>query len=497
MKRNKKLFAEIKQDIIGLPWYRQRFDACPHFMCFIGHAHISEVVKSKYPFGQKTVFTGFSKNRADWYHSQNELEETARKIIEISKTNQHIGLEIIAEYKKSENDFYALCLKIKDINLSILTDTELRQLYKDLESVYIQKLIPSPLIDGFSLTTDNLIKEKIETFLYSQKLQEHVNDYVAIFTAPTFLSFLQDEEITFLNSVKDILNDNQRLEKIIQDHQEEYFWIQNNYTSDNILPTSYFKIRTEGITKKDVEERINTLLLSARQHRQDKEELIERLHLPEELIMLLILTDTFNQAQDERKKGTFWATHYFSLILEEIAKRTGYTLQQLKYTSPAEIDDIFEKTISHQELDDRFEYCMILWHGDEYDITTDLQLIKEWDKIGTGTYTQTTKVEGFVASRGYAKGHVKVLESAEEISKVDDGDIIIAVMTRPDYLPAMQKAAAFVTDEGGITCHAAIIAREMKKPCIIGTKIATKIFKDGDLVEVNANHGVARIVKRA
>ena len=60
----------------------------------------------------------------------------------------------------------------------------------------------------------------------------------------------------------------------------------------------------------------------------------------------------------------------------------------------------------------------------------------------------------------------------------------------------MKKAAAFVTDEGGIICHAAIIAREMKKPCIIGTKIATEVLKDGDLVEVNANHGVVTVLKR-
>ena len=69
-------------------------------------------------------------------------------------------------------------------------------------------------------------------------------------------------------------------------------------------------------------------------------------------------------------------------------------------------------------------------------------------------------------------------------------------MTTPDYIPAMKKAAAFVTDEGGITCHAAIIAREMKKPCIVGTKIATKVLHDGDLVEVDADKGVVRILER-
>ena len=65
-------------------------------------------------------------------------------------------------------------------------------------------------------------------------------------------------------------------------------------------------------------------------------------------------------------------------------------------------------------------------------------------------------------------------------------------MTRPEYLPLMEKAAAFITDAGGVLSHAAIVAREMKKPCIIGTKIATKILKDGDLVEVDAERGTIR-----
>ncbi len=69
-------------------------------------------------------------------------------------------------------------------------------------------------------------------------------------------------------------------------------------------------------------------------------------------------------------------------------------------------------------------------------------------------------------------------------------------MTTPEMVPVMKRAAAFVTDEGGITCHAAIVSREMKKPCIIGTKIATKVLKDGDLVEVDANRGIVRILER-
>ena len=60
----------------------------------------------------------------------------------------------------------------------------------------------------------------------------------------------------------------------------------------------------------------------------------------------------------------------------------------------------------------------------------------------------------------------------------------------------MEKASAFVTDEGGILCHAAIVAREMKKPCIIGTKVSTKILKDGDMVEVDADNGIVKVLEK-
>lgn len=69
-------------------------------------------------------------------------------------------------------------------------------------------------------------------------------------------------------------------------------------------------------------------------------------------------------------------------------------------------------------------------------------------------------------------------------------------MTTPDFVPAMKKAAAVITDEGGITCHAAIMSRELGIPCVIGTKIATKVLRDGDLVEVDAEKGVVRILKK-
>lgn len=68
-------------------------------------------------------------------------------------------------------------------------------------------------------------------------------------------------------------------------------------------------------------------------------------------------------------------------------------------------------------------------------------------------------------------------------------------MTRPEFVPLMKKAAAIITDEGGITCHAAIVSRELNIPCIIGTRIATKVLKDGDYIEVDADNGIVKILR--
>lgn len=108
---------------------------------------------------------------------------------------------------------------------------------------------------------------------------------------------------------------------------------------------------------------------------------------------------------------------------------------------------------------------------------------------------KTKQVTGRVAQQGVVKGYVRRLMGHKQINQMQKGEILVSPMTIPDFLPAMKKAAAFVTDEGGILCHAAIVARELKKPCIVGTEFATQVFKNGDYVEVDAIRGIVKIIE--
>ncbi|MBI2444157.1 MAG: hypothetical protein HYV42_02880 [Candidatus Magasanikbacteria bacterium] len=112
------------------------------------------------------------------------------------------------------------------------------------------------------------------------------------------------------------------------------------------------------------------------------------------------------------------------------------------------------------------------------------------DKFGS----QDGIVRGVTAVPGYVKGTARIIFDPQKPGVFNDGDILVTNMTYPEFVPLMKKAGAIVTDGGGILCHAAIVARELGKPCLINTQVATSTFHDGEQVEVDATQGT---IKRA
>lgn len=107
----------------------------------------------------------------------------------------------------------------------------------------------------------------------------------------------------------------------------------------------------------------------------------------------------------------------------------------------------------------------------------------------------SNEAHGVCASTGTARGTVRIVMKPEENGKVKKGDIMVTHATTVDYLPAMKNAGAIVTEVGGLTCHAAVVSREFGIPCVVGLKNATKNFKDGERVEVEASKGVVKCVR--
>ncbi len=195
--------------------------------------------------------------------------------------------------------------------------------------------------------------------------------------------------------------------------------------------------------------------------------------------------------------------YYFErmkILFKEISKRVNLNELEVANCTYSEIKELLVgKGLSEAEVKDikkRLRYYRFIYHEDFFEVITEAQTKEE--KISK----DIKLLKGQPANPGKAVGPAKViLEKLDhldpkELEKVKEGDILVASSTCPDMLPAMKKAAAFVTDVGGILSHAAIVSREFNVPCVVGTKIATKVLEDGDVVEIDADKGVVRIISR-
>lgn len=204
------------------------------------------------------------------------------------------------------------------------------------------------------------------------------------------------------------------------------------------------------------------------------------------------IRDKAMRAREETEQYSSMRDKLFDANLKQIYPELG---DLVHFLAP---DEVFNNQVGEslkstllQRSDKYLYFKRQIVTGDKVDVfleENDIELVDSLDK------NSSNEIRGAIAQKGVIRGTVRLVFTGKDMSKVQDGDILVSPMTRPEFLPAMKRAAAFVTDEGGITCHAAIVAREMKKPCIIGTKTATSVLKDGDKVEVDADEGVVTIL---
>jgi phosphoenolpyruvate synthase/pyruvate phosphate dikinase len=194
-----------------------------------------------------------------------------------------------------------------------------------------------------------------------------------------------------------------------------------------------------------------------------------------------------------RRYAQIFAMYKMEFILKEVARRTKLTLKQARFMLPREIRKaLLEGYVDRQELEERSEFCVYYAEKDKDMVITGQTAKRIADEIMKEDIGKVSEIKGQVACLGKAKGHVKIIIRPDDMAKMKKGDILVSIATDPDIVPAMKKAAAIVTEQGGVTSHAAIVSRELGTPCVIGTKIATRVFHDGDTVEVDAEKGIVK-----
>ena len=485
------------KNLLQKDWYFQGFNGVPAVLYGPAWSMVRDM-PNFLGFGYSACIEYFSHDVCYYLYAWDDLYQVRDELIaRFNKDNKYLNFLLKSDAKICKDVLYNY-KKLSKVDLSEVSLEQLYKMWTRANTLYSYLLSVSHIVEGFSLTTEDRIRDLINQVFPND------DEAVLLLTTPRCHSFMSTEhydlcQIARLIKIKKLHNDNvdkilanAGINKKIANHQKKYFWKLNGYTSAKYLDQEYFaKEIKELFTKKinfgkfirDFENLPNKL--------KHKDKLLANIK-NKELKDLLKISEVIFKIHDRRKEYMTQSITYLEKILQEISARVKVPIKDLHYIRPSELQKLPK---IWPELKRRRECSVfVLFRNEEVPVLTGKAAQDFFDQLDKNkNLEKISEIKGNCASRGYAQGVVKICRGEEELNKMQAGDILVACMTQPEFLPAMKKAKAVITDEGGLTCHAAIVSRELGIPCVIGTKIATKVLKDGDMVEVDASRGVVKI----
>lgn len=328
-------------------------------------------------------------------------------------------------------------------------------------------------------------KYYFEGIVYVKKFNESSKELVAIL------------ELSKLIKTRQIDINSRLANNLFKKHLDQFGWVSTRYHFEEAWTTKDVKLRVAQYLKEDIEKKLKDVLAPRKEANAITKEFISKFKLNSQEKQLISLVKEFVFLRTFRTESLVKANFLMKPFLNIAAKKLKITEKDILFLSLDEIIfSLNKKEINYKNLIlPRKKGYYIILCDDVIKVFADKdkKIIDDLN-IFNFDYSKDKHIVGQIAWHGVARGVARIVKSQNDIARVKRGDILVATMTFPNFVPAMEKAAAFVTDEGGILCHAAIIAREMKKPCIIATKNATKVLHDGDMVEVDADKGIVNIL---
>lgn len=394
----------------------------------------------------------------DWLYDGDQLDQYAKRILPrlISE-----GWEVYEKWGKAAQAFQAVHDDVMKLDPTSLTDEQLFELMEKYFNFFTEQYTLNNWIEPVSHYFQNALQKLLEeTGTNTEIAKQAIQD----FGHPLKKSYVKRclEEYAAAKTpdqVKTVV--------------EKYYYLTNDFTGPHPLTE-------EGIKA-----------ISAKQEKHTPPSLDSFNPQTQGLLRALQLTTT---VQDVRKEFILKWVSGADRLLWDVARRLQRDHDLLRFATWVEL--MHHNVPSDAELTERSKACVIEWSakGTECVSGPEAQkLYTEFKRVVIGS-DNVTSLKGMPASKGKIIGRAVVVLHPSQFSEVKPGDILVTVMTRPEYLPVMSVAAAFVTDEGGITSHAAIVAREMKKPCVIATKKASKVIQTGQQIEVDADTGTVTIL---
>jgi len=402
--------------------------------------------------------------------------------------------KMISNYDKIILEHNRFFDKFKKLNLSKMSDKKLFDAW-----IAYKKLIfkVGANFRASRPECEDRITNCIMKILVKSYNKEEVDEKFRIIASAHKASLIEKEKndwIKILKSNADIY----KLKELFLSHVNKYpsFFV-NIYNIDTILKLLNDKYNKDKKNIKKLEKEQEERKKAVKLLKKDQSQIYRKCEDKKLKIYSQILQE-FGWYRLELKNLWAGAEVKFMPLFNEISRRFNVQINDLlDFYSIKDFKNLFKnkKKLSKKEINNRKKCLSIIVEFGKYKILSGNRAMKMLDYMKKNL-VYDKEIKGQIAFKGKAVGRVKIIipDSCTD-KKINNGEILVTTNSQPSMAQIMSMAGAFITDIGGITSHAAIMAREMRKPCVIGTGNATKMLQDGDLVEVDADNGIVKIVE--
>lgn len=346
--------------------------------------------------------------------------------------------------------------------------------------------------ESFLALADTITKDQRHRRLFRALYEQFLNQEAAPLG---FQTHTREFEMLLEQRVSDLVHQvSPVFRRRIEAHYEKYFFVNRMWVGEVSSFEHYLKelvklVGTRANPGAMLRAERATLVRTTRQRANN----LRRYRISGHWRSLFDAFGDFMVTKIYRRYAQIYALYKIEFLQREVARRFTLSLEQVRFLTPDELQSALRSGVIHRaELKRRTKFCVALFERGRTRVVTGAAAKALAAKINVAKVDGVTELKGQTGCLGTGIGTVKIVIRPSDMTKMKKGDILVSIATDPDIVPAMKKAAAIVTEQGGVTSHAAIVARELGIPCVIGTRIATKVLKDGDRVEVDATKGVVK-----
>lgn len=421
-------------------------------------------------------------DKSEWQRVQNlaieAIYQNPKFLLEVTNIAYSINDEII---KFVKNIF-------EQSNFTNLNNNQLA----DIFSEYINLNLQAASFMLFPMFFDEYLESRIKESVKKSFNADEIDGVMHIFTTALKPGSAQEEGIALVK----LANKKEMNPSDIKNFIIEFGWLKNTSMSGDFYEPNEINQRITDLANNNPAAKLEEI-------ETEHKDFIDKLNTYKSKIddETKILVDALQEAiyfRSWRTERIYRNAQYMEKFFNEISDRIGLKdHKDLFFLLPSEIIQVLStQKIDQDIISERKKGFILFADGDETKIFSGSIVDEAKKKVNYLDKVINTKViEGRCAFPGQVKAEAVVITSKNDFNKMKDGCILVSHSTTPDYVPVIRRCSAIVTDEGGILSHASVISRELKIPCVIGTKNATSIIKNGDTIDLDADKGLVKIIK--